>query len=161
MANAPSAITGTRQLDVKAKRRPFGLLAIIVIQVLMMLGSGIVLLALGVGFVFATRMIVVDGIDPAAFQWALSPLDILTMVLTFLINGVCAIGLWRRQRWAWFLTMLQLGAFMISDLYSYFTNSPPETYAWSMLLNVFMVFYLNQRDVQAIFLTKNEGKQRQ
>ena len=82
------------------------------------------------------------------------------MVLIFVINGVCAIGLWRRQRWAWFLTMLQLGAFMISDLYSYFTNSPPETYAWSMLLNVFMVFYLNQRDVQAIFLTKTEGKQR-
>ena len=105
-------------------------------------------------------MIVVEGIDPAAFQWQLSPMDILQMVLTFVINGVCAVGLWRRQRWAWFLTMLQLGAFMISDLYSYFTNSPPETYAWSMLLNVFMVFYLNQRDVQAIFLTKNEGKQR-
>ena len=138
----------------------FGLLAIIVIQVLMMLGSGILLLLLGVGFVFATRMIAVEGVDPAAFQWQLSPMDILQMVLTFVVNGVCAVGLWRRQRWAWFLTMLQLGAFMISDLYSYFTNSPPETYAWSMLLNVFMVFYLNQREVQAIFLNKNERKQR-
>ena len=159
MANAPSAITGAKPLDIKARRRPFGLLAIIVIQILMMLGSGILLLIFGVGFVFATRMIVVEGINPAAFQWQLSPVDILTTVLTFVVNGVCAIGLWRRQRWAWFLTMLQLGAFMLSDLYSYFTNSPPETYAWSMLLNVFMVFYLNQRDVQAIFLTKNEGKQ--
>jgi hypothetical protein len=159
VANAPSAITGTSRLEVKTRRRPFGLVAIIVIQILMMLGSGILLLIFGVGFVFATRMIVVEGIDPAAFQWQLSPVDIIMTVLTFVINGVCAIGLWRRQRWAWFLTMLQLGAFMISDLYSYFTNSPPETYAWSMLLNVFMVFYLNQRDVQAIFLTKNEGKQ--
>ena len=160
MTNAPSAITGTDQPDVKVRRRPFGLLAIIVIQVLMMLGSGILLLLLGVGFVFATRMIAVEGVDPAAFQWQLSPMDILQMVLTFVVNGVCAVGLWRRQRWAWFLTMLQLGAFMISDLYSYFTNSPPETYAWSMLLNVFMVFYLNQREVQAIFLNKNERKQR-
>ena len=160
MANAPSAITGAKPLDIKARRRPFGLLAIIVIQVLTMLGSGFLLLLFVVGFAFATRMIVVDGISPAAFDWKLSPFDILLMVLTFVVNGVCAIGLWRRQRWAWFLTMLQLGAFMISDLYSYFTNSPAETYAWSMLLNVFMVFYLNQRDVQAIFLTKNEGKQR-
>lgn len=160
MTDAPSAITGTNLQDVKAKRRPFGLSAIIVIQVMMMLGSGILLLLLGIGFVFATRLIDVEGLDPAAFQWHLSPMDILQMVLTFVVNGVCAVGLWRRQRWAWFLTMLQLGAFMISDLYSYFTNSPPETYGWSMLLNVFMVFYLNQRDVQAIFLTRNEAKQR-
>lgn len=160
MTNAPSAITGVTPLDVKAKRRPFGLLAIIVIQVIMMLGSGFLLLVFLVSFVFTSRMIVVEGADPKLFNLELSPMDLLQMVLIFVINGVCAVGLWRRQRWAWFLTMLQLGAFMISDLYSYFTNSPPETYAWSMLLNVFMVFYLNQRDVQAIFLTKNEGKRR-
>ena len=160
MTNAPSAITRTDRLDVKSRRRPFGLLAIIVIQILTMLASGILLLLLGVAFVFSTRMIVLDGVDPAAFHWNLTPADILTAVLTFIVNGICAVGLWQRQRWAWFLTMLQLGVFMISDLYSYFTNSPPETYAWTMLLNVFMVFYLNQRDVQAIFLTKNEGKQR-
>ena len=82
----------------------------------------------------------------------------MTLVFAFVANGVCAVGLWWRKRWAWFLTMLQLGVFMISDLYSYFTDSPPETYAWSMLLNVFIVFYLNQREVQAIFLNKNEGK---
>lgn len=160
MTNAPSTITGITPLDVKPRRRPFGLLAIIVIQALMMLGSGIVLLLVLVGFIFASRMIAVEGINPASFTWDLSAADVLQMVLTFVINGVCAVGLWRRQRWAWFLTMLQLGAFMISDLYSYFTNSPPETYAWSMLLNIFMVFYLNQRDVQAIFLNKNERKQR-
>ena len=90
----------------------------------------------------------------------LTPVDIATLVLTLVVNAVCAVGLWRRQRWAWFLTMLQLGAFMVSDLYSYFTNSPPATYAWSMLLNVFMVFYLNQREVQAIFLSKDERLQR-
>jgi hypothetical protein len=160
MTNAPSTITGATPLDVKANRRPFGLLAIIVIQVLTMLGSGFLLLLVGVGFVFTSRMIGVEGFDPKELNWGLSPMDILQMVLLFIINGVCAVGLWRRQRWAWFLTMLQLGAFMLSDLYSYFTNSPPETYAWSMLLNIFMVFYLNQRDVQAIFLVKNEGKQR-
>lgn len=160
MTNAPSAITGTDRPDVKARRRPFGLIVIIVIQVLTMLGSGSLLLLFLVGFVFASRMVVVEGINPASFTWDQSPADILQIVLIFVVNGICAVGLWQRQRWAWFLTMLQLGAFMISDLYSYFTNSPPETYAWSMLLNVFMVFYLNQREVQAIFLNKNERKQR-
>ena len=90
MTNAPSAITGAAPLDVKARRRPFGLLAIIVIQVLMMVGSFLLLLLAFVTFVFASRMIVVDGIDPAAFKWDLSAADILMMVLTFVVNGVCA-----------------------------------------------------------------------
>ena len=55
MTNAPSAITGAPPLDAKAKRRPFGLLAIIVIQVLTMLGSGLLLILFLVGFVFASR----------------------------------------------------------------------------------------------------------
>jgi hypothetical protein len=157
MTNAPSIIAApSSQGAAKAKRRPFGLLAIIVIQVLMMLLSGFVLVVVALAFLFAERIILLEGVDPASFHWQLSPMDVVQMVLVFVINAVCAVGLWRRQRWAWFLTMLQLGGFMISDLYSYFTNSPPETYAWSMLLNVFMVFYLNQREVQAIFLKKGE-----
>jgi uncharacterized membrane protein (DUF2068 family) len=77
-----------------------------------------------------------------------------SLALVFGVNLLCAIGLWRRQRWAWFLTMLQVGVFMIEDLYGYFTGAPEEEYAWSMLLNVIMVFYLNQREVQAIFTRK-------
>ena len=117
------------------------------------------LVLLGVTFLLSSRMITIEDFDPASIQWQLSTVDVLLMALTFVVNGVCAVGLWQRRRWAWFLTMLQLGVFMLSDLYSYFTNSPPETYAWSMLLNIFMVFYLNQREVQAIFLSKQEGQQ--
>lgn len=158
MTNAPSAITGSHPQVARARRRPFGLLAIIVIQLLSMLGSGLLLVLIGLTFVLASGMIALDGLDITSFHWQLSPFDILQLVLTFVVNGVCAVGLWQRRRWAWFLTMLQLGFFMLSDLYSYFTGSPPETYAWTMLLNVFMVFYLNQREVQAIFLSKEEGK---
>jgi uncharacterized membrane protein (DUF2068 family) len=158
VANAPSAISGSHREDVRGKRRPFGLLAIIVIQLLTMLGSGLLLILIGLAFVFASGMIRMDGLDATSFHWQLTPVDILQLVLTFVVNGVCAVGLWQWRRWAWFLTMLQLGVFMLSDLYSYFTGSPPETYAWSMLLNVFMVFYLNQREVQAIFLGKEEGR---
>ncbi len=87
----------------------------------MMLGSGLLLVLLGLTFVFASRMITIEGLDPTSFQWQLSAVDILQIALAFVVNGVCAVGLWQRRRWAWFLTMLQLGVFMFSDLYSYFT----------------------------------------
>jgi uncharacterized membrane protein (DUF2068 family) len=100
----------------------------------------------------------VEGIpiETADVDISLSPFEVLSLVSMAIINPICAVGLWRRQRWAWLLSMLQLGFFMLGDLYSYFTGSPRESYAWSMLLNVGMVFYLNQRDVQALFLTKKE-----
>jgi uncharacterized membrane protein len=148
------------ELAIRRKRRPFGLTAIIVIQLLTVVLSGLLLGLLVLTFLLAAGQITIEGIEdlsPASLQ--LSPVDTGLLVLTFVINGICAVGLWRRQRWAWFLTMLQLGFFMLNDLYSYFTNSPPETYVWSMLLNVAMVFYLNQREVQAVFLTKDERQQ--
>jgi uncharacterized membrane protein (DUF2068 family) len=160
MTNVPSTITpvGTQAGDEasKAKRRPFGLIAIIVLQLLTVLFSGLVLALIVFTFALSTAQLEQLDAELAAFRFALSWVDVAALVLTFVVNAVCAIGLWRRQRWAWFLTMLQIGVFMISDLYSYFTNSPAETYVWSMLLNVFMVFYLNQRDVQAVFLTSGE-----
>jgi uncharacterized membrane protein (DUF2068 family) len=152
MSNAPTTVAlSETSAIVKTRRRPFGLNAIITIQLLTMLGSATVLTLVTFALVMAQRMGELEHLD-----LKLTPVDVATLVLTLVVNGVCAVGLWRRQRWAWFLTMLQLGAFMVSDLYSYFTNSPPATYAWSMLLNVFMVFYLNQREVQAIFLSKDE-----
>jgi uncharacterized membrane protein (DUF2068 family) len=159
MTNASSALLPLPEVkppQPKSRRRPFGLWAIIVIQILTMIGSGFILLIVLVAFMAAQHIIAVDGLDPSDLDMKLSAGDLITLVLAFVVNGVCAFGLWRRKRWAWFLSMLQLGFFMLTDLYSYFTNSPPETYAWSMLLNVSMVFYLNQREVQAIFLRKEE-----
>lgn len=136
-------------------QRPFGLYAIIVIQVLLaLLSAG--LLALAGLAIFVAYAAVDSGVTPDDLDLNIG--DLVTMALMVVINLICAVGLWRRQRWAWFLTMLQLGFFMLSDLYSYFTGDPPETYAWSMLLNVAMVFYLNQREVQALFLRKPRGE---
>jgi uncharacterized membrane protein (DUF2068 family) len=166
MSAAPSAnpermppalpVTATNPAG-KRRGRPFGLLAIIVIQLLTMLVSGLLILALVAAIALATTTVDTQVVAQLqSLNLDLSPLDLVTLLLTFVVNGVCAVGLWQRQRWAWFLTMLQLGFFMLTDLYSYFTNSPVQTYAWSMVLNVAMVFYLNQREVQALFLTKDE-----
>lgn len=141
----------TAPVPVKAPRRPFGLNAIIVLQLLMVLFSA-TLLAL-VGLALWVMVANVEELPPPNINLGFD--ELVTLVLMFVVNLVCAIGLWLRRRWAWFLTMLQLGAFMLSDLHSYFSGAAPEAYAWSMLLNVMMVFYLNQREVQAIFMTKN------
>ena len=132
-------------------RRPFGLYAIIVIQLLLALLS-IVLLALAGLAIIMAYTATEAGVTLADLDMSIS--DLVTLALIPVVNLICAVGLWRRQRWAWFLTMLQLGVFMLSDLYSYFTGDPPASYAWSMLLNVVMVFYLNQREVQALFMRK-------
>jgi uncharacterized membrane protein len=145
----------------KPARRPFGLNAIIVLQLLTVLVSGLLLVAAGLAIwvtygaaqaVGAVADFTADYTADYTADFTLYAVDVLALVLVFVVNLVCAIGLWRRRRWAWYLTMLQLGAFMLADLYSYFTNSPVRDYAWSMLLNVMMVFYLNQRDVRALFM---------
>ena len=144
-------MAATSPIAVKAPRRPFGLNAIIFIQLLLVMLSAALLAVVG----FAQWVMYSIAEDLPSLEINLGIVEIVTLILMFFVNLVCAIGLWRRQRWAWFLTMFQLGVFMISDLYSYFTGAAPESYAWSMLLNVMMVFYLNQREVQAIFMHKN------
>jgi hypothetical protein len=135
----------------RAPRRPFGLNAIIVIQLLLVLFSATLLALAGLvvwlSYTYAQESLLI--------KLDLSFDELVTLVVMFVVNLVCAVGLWRRRRWAWFLTMFQLGVFMVSDLHSYFTGAAPEAYAWSMLLNVLMVFYLNQREVQTMFMAKS------
>lgn len=131
-------------------RRPFGLNAIIILQLLTVLFSA-TLLAL-IGFALGAAYLAAEQGQPLDLD--ISLLEPLDLIGALLINLLCAIGLWRRQRWAWFLTMLQLGFFMSQDLYGYFTGAATDTYAWTMLLNIVMVFYLNQREVQAVFVRR-------
>lgn len=135
---------------VQRARRPFGLNAIIVLQWLTVVVSAVLLALLGIAL--GAAYLAAEQGQAVAFD--ISLLEPFDLMFTLLINLVCAIGLWRRQRWAWLLTMLQLGLFMFQDLYGYFTGAPSETFAWTMLLNVIMVFYLNQREVQAVFVRK-------
>ncbi|HSD57266.1 MAG TPA: DUF2127 domain-containing protein [Methanotrichaceae archaeon] len=65
-----------------------------------------------------------------------------------LLDVSIIVGLWRMQRFAWVLIMIQTGLFMISDLWGYFHGYPSYI---SMLIDVIIVFYLNQREVQRAF----------
>ena len=52
------------------------------------------------------------------------------------------------RRWAWLLAMILIGLGMVIDLASYVRGSVLHI---PMIINVVMVFYLNQRDVRRVF----------
>ncbi|MDD1751874.1 MAG: DUF2127 domain-containing protein [Methanotrichaceae archaeon] len=70
-----------------------------------------------------------------------------------LIIAVLAVGFWRMQRWAWICGMILVGLNLAADLWGYFQGN---RYWISMIINILIVFYLNQRDVQRAFSRKEE-----
>lgn len=77
-----------------------------------------------------------------------SPITIATYLILAPLNVIAAIGLWRRKRWAWILTMALLAYSMTLDLVSYYRG---QGLFLSMALNVIQVGYLNQQEVQDFF----------
>jgi uncharacterized membrane protein (DUF2068 family) len=61
---------------------------------------------------------------------------------------VSSIGLLRMRPWAWLMAMIVQGISMILYLADYIRGVPNYV---GMIFAVFVVFYLNQRDIQLIF----------
>jgi uncharacterized membrane protein (DUF2068 family) len=84
--------------------------------------------------------------------WMLKINNPVTMRIVFLavilLEAFIIVGLWRMQRFAWVLIMVQVGLSMTFDLWGYFHGYPSYV---SMLIDVIIVFYLNQREVQRAF----------
>lgn len=123
-------------------RRPFGLKAIIALQLAQF--------AFGV-FVFILFTLTIPDLQADLDQdaAALLRLPVTFYLILGLLRGLTAIGLWRYRRWAWVLTMTLLAASMAMDAAAFFRGRP---YYFSMLVNVLLVFYLNQREVQQLFV---------
>ncbi len=70
------------------------------------------------------------------------------LILVILIGLVLIVGLYQLQRWAWVSVMVLTGLSMLFDLWGYFYGN----YSFlSMVINIAIVFYLNQREVQRAF----------
>lgn len=100
--------------------------------------------------------------------YVLPPDWVLVLLVGLMVGFVVllALGLWRLSAWAWLLTILFTGYFLVRDLYDYFNApglpaAPDATPAalWlealplylSMALNTVVVFYFNQREVRRAF----------
>ncbi len=70
------------------------------------------------------------------------------------IWSVLIIGLWLLQRWAWLVVMVSTGITLTFALWRYFEGSPDYL---GMLLNVAVVFYLNDRSVQSAYARRRLG----
>jgi uncharacterized membrane protein (DUF2068 family) len=119
------------------RHRPFGVYAIIALQM---------------------AVIASNWADAFRVQLNLSPFalpdlhnDVLTTALTWGITAlllVVIVGLYRLQRWAWMATMILQGIALAYGIWTYFQGGQPYL---SLLINMAIVFYLNQREVQESF----------
>jgi len=76
--------------------------------------------------------------------------DILVAINVAIIFVIVAtvIGLWFRRRQAWVSAMVLIGIGLVYNIWNYLEGTPLYV---NMLINVFAVFYLNERSVQAYF----------
>ena len=136
---------GASEVDPRGRRRrPFGLKAIMTLLVLQIIAGLLAILF----FVIAMNLppdIPLDELDDLVLSM---PFYIAQQSVLAVLRLVCLFGLWRLKRWAWFLMMLLLTYSMAVDIVAFFRGNPIYI---AMLLNVAMVFYLNQREVQELF----------
>lgn len=89
--------------------------------------------------------------DTAAQVAALHLPGLLTLV-SITVQGifgiVSSIGLLRMRPWAWLMAMIVQGISLIIYLVDYIRGTPNYI---GMIFAVFVVFYLNQRDIQLLF----------
>lgn len=120
----------------KKPSRPFGVTVIVLISMSSVL---VTLLA----------MAAIPSLMPLATFGQVTPYDVAnTLLLPFQL--ILAFGLWYLRRWAWTLYMMRLGMSMIINLQAHFAGAATVNYIY-MALDVVIVFYLNQRDVQRAF----------
>lgn len=86
--------------------------------------------------------------DLAAYLFTDPTMIIIANVAIILFWFLLIVGLWRMQRWAWLMVMLFTGANLIFTLFRYFNDDPDYL---SMLINVAVTFYLNDRNVQRAY----------
>ena len=123
----------------KEKRRPFGLYFIIGLQLIL---AGLLTLALLGEKTIASylKVMIQNPIFYTWFGWVL---------IGFFLLAV--IGLLLLKRWGWILTMIMTGSGLAFSIWSYFDGSPRYI---PLLIDLVIVFYLNQSDVQSPFLNK-------
>lgn len=134
----------SKLLEEKTIKRPFGLYVIMASQLVV-----IIFLLLGlleIEFGSQLRELV---IRPVYFGYLWLGWVLVTVL------AINLIGLIFLRRWAWTFTMILTGFFLLMGIVRYFSGSPNY---FNLAVNVIVVFYMNQREVQRPFL---RGKDRE
>lgn len=126
----------------KAGRRPFGLYIIAVLQVTFALLLALALLGVEESLPYLKVLIR----NPSSYSWAG------WVYVGFLALAI--LGLLWLKRWGWVLTMILTGVGLSLSIWNYFQGRPNYV---SLVLSLVIVFYLNQREVQATFEFKGNS----
>lgn len=122
--------------------RPFGINVIVAIHIIS-----------GAFFIILAALYIVDFERFSSYQLFGDNTDY--DLIVFVLNApniLIGYGLWRLKRWAWVSVMLRAGFQMSLDMVFYLNGGSPYVL---MFLSIVVVFYLNLRDVQRIFLEDN------
>ncbi len=119
------------------RKRPFGIYAIIVLQMLNILANFFNF----VRFQFGVSTQVLPNLEDARWIGLINIAIAIALVLVI-------VGLWRYQKWAWFAVMILSGIALIFGIWQYFHDGQPYV---NLLINSLVVFYLNQGNVRAVF----------
>jgi uncharacterized membrane protein (DUF2068 family) len=131
-----------RQLFKKGKR-PFGIYAILLLLVLLVLNNG----------VDVVRSI--SGLPPYTLP-QMDDLIIQAVNATIaILCAILAVGLWQLRDWAWYAAMIASGLSLFFSIWRSLNGGLPYTH---MLIVVMIVFYLNQREVKAAFRRVSEAE---
>ncbi len=117
---------------------PFGLKAIVGLMIVQMIVQAALVLLIFVN----PYPEWIDTVD-------ISKVEIVVSLVQILWTLRVVIGVWTRRSWVWYWMMLLFAYSLANGLRAYFWGQPNYI---MMFLNVLMVFYLNQSEVQQLFL---------
>ena len=142
-------ISQKKKLQLASDSRSIIILAgLHLLQSLVLLGTGVYLVMTS-GWIHHVRMGRAFQFLPlAVFEGMLSGL---VMVVLAMFGFLIAYELLRLRKWAWLAAMSLQGLGLLAALYGYVIHRPNYV---GMLMGIFLVFYLNQREIQAAYRGK-------
>lgn len=123
--------------EMQHKSRPFGLYVIIGLEVVLAIFLALALLSVQ-GVSSYSGILVQNPIFYLWYGWVLVG-----------CLALAALGLLFLKRWGWILTMILTGISLSYAIWSYFQGNPNYI---GMVMDLVIVFYLNQREVQLPFM---------
>jgi len=143
MTQGGSTMEGGPATTVAASRRPFGIVVLSLLQIVLVVLSGSALLGLREAL---------PGSGNAALLERFG--DFATLFGIVALSGLNpAVGLWLLRRWAWYWAVIWTGLALAYQILLFYAGYPNYAY---MTIYVVAAFYLNQRDVKLIFETRRE-----
>jgi hypothetical protein len=134
---------GGQPTTAAVRRRPFGIVVLSGLLILLAVLSGSALLGLR------------DAMPGSGNAALLEQFGNLAPVfgVVALCGVIPAVGLWLLRRWAWYWTVIWTGCALAYQILLFFAGYPNYAY---MTIYVVAAFYLNQRDVKLLFEMRRE-----